>query len=174
MSFICMRIKKIILISVASHLASLWNRGLGHLGNGLFAIEVALETGSVMRRIGHFRVRKTLTFKMRLGAQPFFWKWVLFEWEWKNHFHMEGWALTLVLKQRPGGTRKWPMALWNMGLNQERILTQSPTPYSITANEILNWAIASPEHSHGAIRDNFDPVLRGTILKTVLIRSRRP
>ena len=92
MSFICMRIKKIILISVASHLASLWNRGLGHLGNGLFAIEVALETGSVMRPIGHFRVPKTLTFKMRLGAQPFLWKWVLFEWEWKNHFHIEGWA----------------------------------------------------------------------------------
>ena len=34
-------------------------------------------------RIGHFRVPKTLTFKMRLGAQPFLWKWVLFAWEWK-------------------------------------------------------------------------------------------
>ena len=33
--------------------------------------------------IGHFRVSKTLTFKMRLGAQSFLWKWVLFEWEWK-------------------------------------------------------------------------------------------
>ena len=29
------------------------------------------------------RVPKTLTFKMRLGAQPFLWKWVLFAWEWK-------------------------------------------------------------------------------------------
>jgi len=26
---------------------------------------------------------KALTFKMRLGAQPFLWKWVLFAWEWK-------------------------------------------------------------------------------------------
>ena len=26
----------------------------------------------------------------------------------KNDFHIKGWALTLVLKQRPGGTRKWP------------------------------------------------------------------
>ena len=26
---------------------------------------------------------KTLTFKMRLGGQPFLWKWVLFAWEWK-------------------------------------------------------------------------------------------
>ena len=33
--------------------------------------------------IGHFRVPKTLTFKMRLGAQPFLWKWVWFAWEWK-------------------------------------------------------------------------------------------
>ena len=32
--------------------------------------------------IGHFRVPKTLTFKMRLGAQPFLWKRVLFAWEW--------------------------------------------------------------------------------------------
>ena len=32
--------------------------------------------------IGHFRVPKTLTFKMRL--QPFSWKWVLFAWEWKT------------------------------------------------------------------------------------------
>ena len=36
-----------------------------------------------MNVIGHFRVPKTLTFKMRLGAQPFLRKWVLFEWEWK-------------------------------------------------------------------------------------------
>ena len=33
--------------------------------------------------IGHFRVPKPLTFKMRLGAQPFLWKRVLFAWEWK-------------------------------------------------------------------------------------------
>ena len=27
----------------------------------------------------------------------------------KNHFHIKGWALKLVLIQRPGGTRKCPM-----------------------------------------------------------------
>ena len=27
----------------------------------------------------------------------------------KNHFHIKGWALNLVLMQRPGGTRKWPI-----------------------------------------------------------------
>ena len=26
---------------------------------------------------------QTLTLKMRLSAQPFLWKWVLFAWEWK-------------------------------------------------------------------------------------------
>ena len=33
--------------------------------------------------IDHFRVPKSLTFKMRPSAQPFLWKWVLFAWEWK-------------------------------------------------------------------------------------------
>ena len=56
--------------------------------------------------IGHFRVPKTLTFKMRPSAQSFLWEWVLFA--MKSHFHIKGWALNLVLIQRPRGTRKWP------------------------------------------------------------------
>ena len=36
--------------------------------------------------IGHFRVPKTVTFKMRLCAQPFLRKWVLLAWEWKIFF----------------------------------------------------------------------------------------
>ena len=31
----------------------------------------------------------------------------------KNDFHIKDWAPTLVLKQRPGGTRKWPIAVQN-------------------------------------------------------------
>ena len=27
----------------------------------------------------------------------------------KNNFHIKGWALNLVLIQRPGGTQKWPI-----------------------------------------------------------------
>ena len=27
----------------------------------------------------------------------------------KNDFHIKGWAINLVLTQRPGGTRKWPI-----------------------------------------------------------------
>ena len=62
--------------------------------------------------IGHFRFPKTLTFKIRLRAQPFLWKWVLFAWEWKMISNIKGWAPTLVLKQRPGGTRKWPFGVY--------------------------------------------------------------
>ena len=29
----------------------------------------------------------------------------------KNHFHIKGWALSLTLIQRPGGTRKWPIEI---------------------------------------------------------------
>ena len=29
----------------------------------------------------------------------------------KNDFHIKGCAPTLILKQRPGGTRKWPIFL---------------------------------------------------------------
>ena len=43
----------------------------------------SLPPSWILPRIGHFRVPKTLSFKMRLGAQPFLWKWVLFVWEWK-------------------------------------------------------------------------------------------
>ena len=61
--------------------------------------------------IGHFRVPKILTFKMRPSEQPFLWKWVLFAWKWKilwkNHFYIRGWAFNLVLIRRPAGTRKW-------------------------------------------------------------------
>ena len=38
---------------------------------------------SNITQISHFRDPKTLTFKMRLGADPFLWKWVLNAWEWK-------------------------------------------------------------------------------------------
>ena len=60
-------------------------------------------------KIGHFRVPKSLTLKMRLGAQPFLWKWVLFAWEWKMISISKGWAPILVLTQRLGGTRNWPL-----------------------------------------------------------------
>ena len=56
--------------------------------------------------IGHFRVLKTLTFKMRASARPFLWKLVLLAWEWKIiSISKAEPPLNLVLIQR--GTRKW-------------------------------------------------------------------
>ena len=58
--------------------------------------------------IGYFRVPKTLTFEMRLGAQPFLWKWVLFAWEWKMISSLKAEHLPSFWNRGPGGTRKWP------------------------------------------------------------------
>ena len=41
----------------------------------------------------------------------------------KNSFHIKGWALHLVLKQRPGGTRKWPIDIRRRFLNMRPVLT---------------------------------------------------
>ena len=71
----------------------------------------------VNRPIGHFRVPKTLTFKMSPSAQPFLWKWVLFALEWKIISKSKGWALNFVLIQRSGWTRKLPINVQNIFLN---------------------------------------------------------
>ena len=51
--------------------------------------------------IGHFRVPKSLSFKMRPSAQHFLWTWVLFAREWKIIF---------IWKVEHRGTRKWHIA----------------------------------------------------------------
>ena len=60
--------------------------------------------------IGHFWVPKTLTFKMRLGAQPFLWKWVLFAWEWKMISIPKAEHLPLFWNKGPG--KLGNMAYW--------------------------------------------------------------
>ena len=82
---------------------------------------VAREAGLGLCRTGHFRVPKTLTFKMRLGAQPFLWKWVFMK--MKNYLHINGWAPTLVLKQARGNSE---MAYYTLRLFKGLILTQFP------------------------------------------------
>ena len=62
-----------------------------------------------VRLIGHVRVPKTPTFKMRPSEQPFLWKMSCICIRMKNHLHIKGWTLNLVLIQRPAGTRKWPI-----------------------------------------------------------------
>ena len=64
---------------------------------------------NVGHEIGYFWVPKTLTFKMRLGTQPFLWKMSFVCTRMKNDFHIKGWAPTLVFKLKPRGTRKWPI-----------------------------------------------------------------
>ena len=67
--------------------------------------------------IGHFRVPKTLTFKMRLGAQPFLWKWVLFAWESKMISILEiklKWNTIAVSQNRPFSSSPEPL-FWNRG-----------------------------------------------------------
>ena len=60
--------------------------------------------------IGHLRVPKTLTFKMKLGAQPFLWKWILFAWEWKMISISNVEPLPSFWNFREArGTRKWPI-----------------------------------------------------------------
>ena len=60
---------------------------------------------------GYFRVSKTLTFRTRLVAKPFL---SSCENEFhlrgnKNHFHINGFALSLALKQKIGETLRWPI-----------------------------------------------------------------
>ena len=59
--------------------------------------------------IGHFRVPKTLTFKMRLGTQPFLWKWVLFAWEWKMISISKAEHLPLFWNRGPGKLGNGPL-----------------------------------------------------------------
>ena len=79
--------------------------------------------------IGHVQVPKTLTFKMRPSAQPFLLKLSFISMRMKNHFHTKGWALNLVLIQRPEGTRS-------------EILSPESKVWSFCPNEsinLINW-----------------------------------
>ena len=46
---------------------------------------------------------------MKLSARLWLWKWVLFAWEFKKSFRINGLALSLALKQRLEVTGKWPI-----------------------------------------------------------------
>ena len=59
--------------------------------------------------IGHFRVPKNLTFKMRPSAQPFLWKRVLFAWEWKIVSTSKAEHLTSFWYRGPGELRNGPL-----------------------------------------------------------------
>ena len=60
--------------------------------------------------MGLFRVRKTVIFRTRLSAKPFLVKMSYICMRIKEHFHINGFGLSLALKQRLGATQKWPIA----------------------------------------------------------------
>ena len=70
------------------------------------------NTDTIVCPIGHFQVLLCLRFKTSLSAKPFIWKWALHAVSFSciSHFHKNGFALRLALKQRHKGTRKWPIS----------------------------------------------------------------
>ena len=64
--------------------------------------------------IGHFQVSKTLTFKMRLGVQPFLWKWVLLPWEWKMISIPKAERLSSFWNRGPGELENGLLEGWHL------------------------------------------------------------
>ena len=61
------------------------------------------------KAIGHFRVHLSLQFKARLSAKSLLWKSVFIHIEIGTNYHNKNFALSLALKDRLRGTRKWPI-----------------------------------------------------------------
>ena len=59
--------------------------------------------------IGHFRVRLSLHFKVRLSAKSLLWKSVFIHIEIGTNYHNKNFAPRLALKERLSGTQKWPI-----------------------------------------------------------------
>ena len=59
--------------------------------------------------IGHFQVPKIFTFKTRLSAKTFLLKMTFIFMTMKSHFYINGFALSLALKERLRATWKWPI-----------------------------------------------------------------
>ena len=81
--------------------------------------------------IGYFRVPKTLTFRGRPTLKQIF----IYLHEEKNHFHVIGFALSLVLKQRLWATRKWQSTLVQ-DITSYQILDLRPIQKSV-----LTWLV---------------------------------
>ena len=70
-----------------------------------FTLDILLCATILNCLISHFRVPKALTFKTRLSANTIFVQMRFFLHENKNRFHINGFALSLALKQRLGKFR---------------------------------------------------------------------
>ena len=67
----------------------------------------------------------------------------------KNHFHIKGWELNLVLIQRPGRTRKWSMGqiLWSTDfLSDFHYCANDPkNKYCISLSQTFSWRLADEQ-----------------------------
>ena len=74
-----------------------------------FALSLAFcsTTAKIIWRLGCFVLYRSFLSSKNSQLQNE-WKWVVFGWHWKNQFHVNGFALSLALKQRLGATLKWP------------------------------------------------------------------
>ena len=76
----------------------------------------------------------------------------------KNHFHIKGWAPNLVLIQRPGGTRKWPIdgyAVKNLTLSQQINLRALHASSSMIVS-ILNYIPHAKNRPYSRFPPSFD------------------
>ena len=95
--------------------------------------------------IGHFRVPKTLTFKMRLGAQPTLWKWVYLEPKKKFYVSPSNfsnvwifWGWGRLRLQRLRGSRMWTLNYLTMVYDRMRI-TRRKVKLLLGNNHELLW-----------------------------------
>ena len=67
----------------------------------------------------------------------------------KNHFHIKGWELNLVLIERPGGTRKWSIGQisWTTDFLSDSIIVQTTKKINITFHYPRLPPGVSPEDS---------------------------
>ena len=85
--------------------------------------------------ISHFRILLCVCFKTSLSAKSFTGKWVLHEFHWdfhanQSHFHKNGFALRLALKQKHRGTRKRSISM-HLTSGQKRFSRLQNSPWLI-------------------------------------------
>ena len=88
----------------------------------------------------------------------------------KNHFHIKGWELNLVLIQRPGGTRKWSIGQisWTTDFLSDfhYCANDQKSKYYISLSQTSSWCLArglwvwvaepAIREAHKRVRTNID------------------
>ena len=90
-----------------NHQSGFWTRALRSQIPNPIRPKFTLRTGFKTSR---FPSSKNPHFQNEARCKTFLVKISFICMRMKNDFHIKGWAPTLVLKQRPRGTRKWPIS----------------------------------------------------------------